>query len=328
VPRIAILGAGALGTALAIALQKRDRSLALWTVEADVAETLHRSHENTKYLPGFLISPTVHVTLDLGEALEDAEAALIAVPSHAVREVARSLGPLIPESSLVICAAKGLEDGSWKRMSQVIREELPPAFPVSVVALSGPCLAPEMARGGVSAVDVACETGSAARRAKALLATSKLRLRPMTDIIGVEAGGTFKNAYAVGAGIGDGMGWGMNERAAYLTKALSEIARIASALGARRSTLYGLSGLGDLAVTSMSPHSRNRRLGEELARGRHLSEILSATVNVMEGVGAIRAAQAIAAQRRLRLPIANALHAILHDGGDLKLLDRALKSAR
>jgi len=328
VSRIAILGAGALGTAMAIALQKRDRSLILWTVESDVADSLHRTHENSKYLPGFLISPTVKVTLDVAEALEDADVALVTVPSHAVREVARSAAPLIPETTILVCAAKGLEDATWKRMSEVIREELSPEVPVPIVALSGPCLAPEMARGGVSAVDLACETSAAARRAKSFLATSKLRMRPMTDIAGVEAGGSFKNAYAIGAGIGDGLGWGMNERAAYLTKALSEIGRLASALGARRSTLSGLSGLGDLVVTSMSPHSRNRRLGEELARGRHLKEILSSTVNVTEGVAASRAAHAIAAQNRLRLPISQALHSILHENAEPKSLERALKSAR
>ncbi|MBI3450534.1 MAG: NAD(P)-dependent glycerol-3-phosphate dehydrogenase [Acidobacteria bacterium] len=326
--RIAVLGAGALGTAMAIALQKRDRTLSLWTIEADVAESLRRTHENAKYLPGFKISPSVHVTLDCGEAIEDADVVLITVPSHAVRDVARAIAALIPERAVLVCADKGLEEGSWKRMSQVLREEIPADVPVPIVALSGPCLAPEMARGGVSAVDVACEDPAAARRARSLLATPRFRMRPMTDVAGVEAGGTFKNAYAVGAGIGDGLGWGMNERAAYLTKALAEIARLASSLGARRSTLYGLSGLGDLAVTSMSPHSRNRRLGEELSRGRELKEILSATVNVTEGVAATRAASAIAARHRLRLPIAASLHAILHDGAAPKSLERALKSSR
>jgi glycerol-3-phosphate dehydrogenase (NAD(P)+) len=313
---------------MAVALQKRDRSLTLWTVEPDVAESLRRTHENSKYLPGFLISPTVHVTIDAAEALEDVEVVLVTVPSHAVREVAKIVAPLIPESAVLVCAAKGLEEGSWKRMSQVLREEMAPDLPVPIVALSGPCLAPEMARGGVSAVDAACESSPSARRARSLLATPKLRMRTMTDVAGVEAGGTFKNAYAVGAGIGDGLGWGMNERAAYLTKALSEIARLASALGARRSTLYGLSGLGDLAVTSMSPHSRNRRLGEELARGRHLKEILSSTVNVTEGVAASRAAHAIAAEHRLKLPIAQSLYAILQEGAEPKSIERALRSAR
>jgi glycerol-3-phosphate dehydrogenase (NAD(P)+) len=327
-PRIAILGAGSLGTALAIGLQKRERSLALWTVEPDVADALHRTHENTKYLPGFLISPTVHVTLDAGEALEDADVAVITVPSHAVRDLSKTVAPLIPDTAILVCAAKGLEEGTWKRMSQIVREEFTVDLPVPIAAMSGPCLAQEMARGGVSAVDVACEDSPAARRAKALLSTTKLRMRPTTDVAGVEAGGTFKNAYAVGAGIGDGLGWGMNERAAYLTKALSEMARLASWLGARRSTLYGLSGLGDLAVTSMSPHSRNRRLGEELARGRSLKEILSSTVSVTEGVAAAAAAHAIATEARLRLPIAESLHAILHEGEAPKNLERALRSAR
>jgi len=327
VSRIAILGAGALGTALCIALHKRDRTLTLWTVESDVASTLQRSHENAKYLPGFLISPTIHVTLDLAAALEEAEVAVVAVPSHAVREVARLAAPLLLEKAIIVCASKGLEDATWLRMSQVIREEMTPADALSVVALSGPCLAPELARGADAAVDVACETLQAARQAKRLMATAHFRMRPGTDVAGVEAGGAFKNAYAVGSGIGEGLGWGMNERSAYLTKALSEMARLGSALGARRSTLYGLSGLGDLAVTCFSPSSRNRRLGEELARGRHLRDILSAMVSVAEGVAAARAAHAIAGRDRLRLPIVETLHQILHEGAEPASLQRALNRA-
>lgn len=326
--RVAILGAGAFGTALSIALNKRDRSLSLWSIEPEVVQTLKRTHENAKYLQGFLVPPSVHVTLDLADALDDAEAAIITVPSGAVREVARQALRLVPESSVLACAALGLEENSWLRMSQVIRQEMPPDLPVPIVSLSGPCLAPEMARGSASAVDAACETIQASRRARQLIATSKFQLRPTADVAGVESGGTFKNAYAIGAGIGEGMGWGMNARAAYLSRALAEMARLASVLGARRSTIYGLSGLGDLAATSYSPHSRNRKLGEDLARGRSLREILAGMVSVAEGVQAARAAHTLAQEHHLRLPIAEALNAILHDGAEPASMERALSTTR
>ncbi len=325
--RIAILGAGALGTALSLALHKRDRSISLWSVEPEVVSTLRHSHENSKYLPGFLVPPSVHVTLEIAEALEDAEAAILAVPSWVVREVSRSVIKTIPENALIVSATKGLEDGTWRRMSEVIAEEIPPDLPVPIVAMSGPCLASELAAGSAAALDVASVAIDAARRARHILATSKFRMKPTNDINGVEAGGSLVTAYAVGAGIGDGVGWGMNERAAYISKALAEIARLASALGAKRPTLYGLSGLGDLAATAFSPHSRNRMLGEELARGRSLRDAQSAAVSVVEGVNASRAAHAIANDYHLRLPIAEALHRILHDGEDPKILDRALTAA-
>jgi glycerol-3-phosphate dehydrogenase (NAD(P)+) len=327
-PRIAILGGGALGTALSMALHKRDRTLSLWSVEPDVVNSLKQHHENSKYLPGFLISPSVHVTSDISEALEDAEAAVIAVPSYAVREVTRVLVQHIPENAVIVSATKGVEEGSWKRMTELIEEEIPPDLPVSIAAMSGPCLAPELAAGSAAALDVASVTLDGARRARQLLATSGVRMKPTNDINGVEAGGALQTAYAVGAGLGDGLGWGMNERAAYLSKALAEIARLASALGGKRPTIYGLSGLGDLTATAFSPHSRNRMLGEEIARGRSLRDAQSGMVNVVEGVTATRAARAIAGDYHLRLPIAEALYAILQDGEEPRLIQKALISAR
>jgi glycerol-3-phosphate dehydrogenase (NAD(P)+) len=194
--------------------------------------------------------------------------------------------------------------------------------------MSGPCLAPELAAGSAAALDVASVTLDGARRARQLLATSGFRMKPTNDINGVEAGGALQTAYAVGAGLGDGLGWGMNERAAYLSKALAEIARLASALGGKRPTIYGLSGLGDLTATAFSPHSRNRMLGEEIARGRSLRDAQSGMVNVVEGVTATRAARAIAGDYHLRLPIAEALYAILQDGEEPRLIQKALISAR
>lgn len=326
--RIAILGAGALGTALSIALHKRDRTVYLWSIEPDVVSAIKETHQNTKYLPGALVPPAVHTTLEMSEALEDADAAVLAVSSFAVKDVARLAIPHLPETALLVCAARGLEEGTHRRMSEVIQGELPPDLQIPVAAMSGPYMAPELARGSPAAVDVACETLEDARRARQMLGTSGFKLKPTNDIAGLEAASTFNTVFAVGAGIGDGLGWGMNERAAYLTKALAEIARLAAALGGKRPTLYGLSGIGDLTVTAFSPHSRNRTLGEELTRGKSLREIVAGMVSVVEGVAASKSAHAIATENHIRLSITEALHQILHEGGEPKLLQRALMASR
>jgi len=326
--RIAILGAGALGTALSIALHRRDRTIYLWGIEPDVVAAIKETHQNTKFLPGALIPPAIHTTLNIAEALEDAEVAIVTVPSFAVRDVARLAIPHLPETALVICAARGFEEGTLRRMSEVIQGELPPDLQIPVAAISGPYLAPELARGSPAAVDVACVSLENARRGRQLLTTSNFKLKPTNDIAGLEAGSTFNTVFAVGAGIGDGLGWGMNERAAYLTKALAEIARLAAAVGGKRPTLYGLSGIGDLTVTAFSPLSRNRTLGEELTRGRTLREIVSGMVSVVEGVAASKAAHAIATEHHIRLAITEALHQILHEGGEPKLIQKALLASR
>lgn len=326
--RIAILGTGALGTGLAIALHRRDRTIYSWSIEPDVVQSIRATRENSKYLPGALVPPAVHVTLEIAEALEDAEAALFTVPSYAVRDVARLAVPHLPESAIIVSAVKGLEEESSLRMSEVIEQELPPDLQIPVVAVAGPHLAPELAQGCFAALDAGCLTLDAARRARQLIATTTFRLKPTNDVAGVEAGSTLNTAYSIGAGIGDGLGWGMSERAVYLTKALAEIARLSSALGGKRPTLYGLSGLGDLAAIAYSPFSRNRSLGEEIAKGRSLREVLAGMVSVVEGVAACRAAHRIAAEYHIRLSLAEALYQIIHEDADPKLLQKALGSSR
>jgi glycerol-3-phosphate dehydrogenase (NAD(P)+) len=326
--RIAILGAGALGTALSIALHKRERTIYLWTVESDVVEAIKETHQNSKYLPGALVPPAVHPTLDMAQALQDAEVVVMAVPSFAVKEVAQLTIAHLPDSAIIVSASRGLEEESLRRMSEVIQAELPPDLQLPVAAMSGPYLAPELAQGSTAGVDLACESLSSARQVRQLLSTPKFKLKPTNDIAGVEAGATFNTVFAVGAGIGDGLGWGMNERATYLTKSLAEISRLAAALGGKRPTLYGLSGLGDLTVTAFSPHSRNRTLGEELTRGRGLRDIVSGMVSVVEGVAASKAAHSIAAEHHIRLSITEALYQIVHEGEEPKLLQKALLASR
>jgi glycerol-3-phosphate dehydrogenase (NAD(P)+) len=309
--RAVILGAGSLGTALAAGLWKKDRRFCLWTIEDDVADSLRAYRENVKYLPGIKVPREVEVTTSLESALEEAAMVIVAVPSHVVRTVARRMAPLLPAGTIVVSAAKGLEQGSLLRMSQVIDEELPEALKGRVVAISGPSLAPEVGQGVPTGVDVAAGDMALARTVRLALATRRFRFKVKRDLPGVEAGGTFKNLYAIGAGISDGLQLGHNTKSALLTRALSEMIVCARALGGKGSTLYGLSGLGDLLVTSTSGQSRNRSLGEHLGRGHRVADASRGVVSVTEGVDAAQSAHDLAERHHLRIPLAETIHRIV-----------------
>lgn len=309
---VVFLGAGGLGTALAAGLWRSGRRFTLWTVEEDVAESLRTYRENVKYLPGVKVPREVAVTLDLEEALEGAEIVVLSVPSHVIREVTRRAAGLIPPSAIVVSAAKGLELDTLLRMSQVVASELPEALRGRIVALSGPSLAPEVAQGVPTGVDAASTDPEMARAVKSALAGRRFKMKVRRDMPGVEAGGTFKNLYAIGSGVLDGLGLGNNTKSAMLVKALSEMIACARALGGKASTLYGLSGLGDLIVTATSPHSRNRTLGEHLGQGHRVADITRGMVGVTEGVDAARAAHQLAARNKLRLPLAETILRVLN----------------
>jgi glycerol-3-phosphate dehydrogenase (NAD(P)+) len=307
----AILGAGSLGTALSAGLWKTGRRFVLWTIEDDVAESLRNYRENVKYLPGIKVPREVEVTTSLETALEGAEMVVIAVPSHVVRTVAKRAAPLLGPDAIVVSTAKGLEHGSLLRMSQVIGQELPEALSGRVVAVSGPSLAPELGQGVPTGVDVASSDVQLARAVRAALTTRRFRFKVKRDLPGVEAGGTFKNLYAIGAGICDGLQLGHNTKAAMLTRALGEMIVCARALGGKSSTLYGLSGVGDLLVTATSGHSRNRSLGEHLGRGHRVADATRGMVSVTEGVDAAQCAHDLAEKHKLKIPLAETIHRIV-----------------
>ncbi|HET6373901.1 MAG TPA: NAD(P)H-dependent glycerol-3-phosphate dehydrogenase [Candidatus Polarisedimenticolia bacterium] len=312
---VTILGAGSLGTALAAGLWRRGRQLTLWTVEDDVADSLHSYRENVKYLPGIKIPKDVQVETDLEAALSRAAIVLFAVPSHVVREVSQRLAPLAPPAATLVCAAKGLERDTLLRMSEVIAQEVPDSGS-RIVVISGPSLAPELGQLVPTGVDIASDNPDLARSVRSALSVKHFRFKVRRDVPGVEAGGTFKNLYAIGAGICDGLGLGHNTKAAMLTRALSEMVTCARALGGKSSTLYGLSGLGDLIVTCSSAHSRNRTLGEHIGRGHKVAEVSRGMVSVTEGVEAARSAHDLAAKHGLRIPLAETVYRILN--GDEK----------
>jgi glycerol-3-phosphate dehydrogenase (NAD(P)+) len=324
--RIAILGAGNLGTTLGVVLAAASpagrgprRDVVLWTIERDVAREIRERHRNTKYLPDVELPPGLLATTDLGEALRGAGVVVIAVPSNVVRDVARQAGAILAASRgrpAVVSAAKGLEAGTHLRMSQVVASEMPAALRSRVLALSGPSIATELSHGVPTSVVLAGRDLRLVRGVRRALQTPVLRLEPSRDVAGVELGGVLKNAYALALGLCDGLGLGLNTKAALVARALPEMARLGVALGGRRDTFYGLAGLGDLIGTGLSDHSRNRRMGEELARRRSRDAALASIPGVVEGLGSVRLTRELAARRRIRLPLLEGIAAILEKGAD------------
>lgn len=337
--RIAILGAGNLGTALGVVLAGgipgiragRSREVALWTIEPDVAREIAADHLNSKYLLGVPLPRGLQTTLDLAEAVKGAEVIIVAVPSKVVRGVAQQLAAALPvtpgkatagqagtlpATPAIVNAAKGLEEGTYLRMTEVIASEMTAHPTLPILAMSGPSIAHELARGTPTAVMLAHPDARVARDVRRKLQTPILRFQVSRDVKGVELGGVLKNAYTLGLGLCDGLGLGLNTKSALLTRIVPELARIGVALGGRRATFYDLPGLGDLIGTGLSDHSRNRRMGEEMARRRPRDEALAGIPGVVEGVGSVRLARALAAQRKLKLPILEALHAILEEEAD------------
>lgn len=307
--RIAILGAGSWGTALSVHLARNGHQVRLWGRDRLLIADLRATRVNGEYLPDVPFPPSITPTPALDEALAGAAIVVTAVPSHGLRHVVREAAPLVPATTPVVSATKGLEVDSLRRMSEVIAEEL--GEPSRVAVLSGPSFAIEVARELPTALSVACPTAEIARAIQQEFRSGALRLYASDDVIGVEIGGATKNVIAIAAGAVEGLGLGHNALAALITRGLAEIARLACAVGARRDTLAGLSGLGDLVLTCTGNLSRNRRVGIELGRGRNIDEILSGMRMVAEGVRTTAAALQLGERHGVELPIAAQMAAVL-----------------
>ena len=307
---VAVLGAGAWGTALAIHLARVGKRPRLWGRSPELVERLRRDRVNRPYLPGATLPPPVAPTASLEQALDGTEAVVLAVPSHSARALLRRAEPMVGPETTIVNATKGFEIGSLNRMSEVIEQELGPSRPV--VVLSGPSFAAEIARAAPTAVSVAGRCREAVRTVQQeFRAGSYFRLYASDDVIGVEVGGAMKNVIAIAAGVVDGLGLGPNALAALITRGLAEISRLACALGGRRETLAGLSGLGDLVLTCTGGLSRNWHVGRELGRGRALDEILTGMQSVAEGVKTTAAALELGRRHGVDLPIAVQMGAVL-----------------
>ena len=300
---VAVLGCGSWGTALAIHLGRCGREVRLWGRDAELVERMGARRRNQMYLPGVELPASVRPTASLRNALAGAAYVVAAVPSHGSRQVLRRAAEHLRPDATVVSAAKGIEDGTLLRMSEVIAQEVGAAPAVAVTVLSGPSFAAEVARGVPTAVVVAGRRAEAVASVQQDFRSDRFRLYASDDVVGVEIGGAMKNVIAIAAGGIESLGLGHNAVAALVTRGLAEISRLACALGGRRGTLAGLGGLGDLVLTCTGGLSRNRQLGIELGRGRPLGEVLGGTRMVAEGVRTTRAALDLGARHGVELPI-------------------------
>ncbi|MGH9145237.1 MAG: NAD(P)H-dependent glycerol-3-phosphate dehydrogenase, partial [Vicinamibacterales bacterium] len=307
--RIAILGAGGWGTALAVHLGRMQHDVRLWARDAGLVEEMASRRANAVYLPDVALPSNVVPMASLERVLDGAELLISAVPSHGVRAVWRAARPFVPETATIVSGTKGLETDTFLRMTEVIAQELRNRRPIAV--LSGPSFAAEVARQLPTAVSIACADASVAAMVQRELRAPYFRLYASSDVIGVEIGGALKNIIAIAAGVVEGMGLGHNAMAGLVTRGLAEITRLACAAGARRETLSGLTGLGDLVLTCTGNLSRNRHVGIELARGRPLAEILAGMKMVPEGVRTTEAAQALGKRFGVELPIVSQMGDVL-----------------
>ena len=323
--RVAVLGAGSFGTTLAIHLCEAGHDVRLWGRDAAALALIDRERENAKFLAGIALPLGVKVHAELERALEQVDFQMFVVPSQALRSVAGQVAAT-GSRGIPICASKGLELGTLRRLSQVLTESLGDPAPVT---LTGPSHAEEVARGIPTSVVAASSDEARARDVQQLCSTPRFRVYTNSDVIGCEYGGALKNVIAIAAGVCDGLGFGDNTKGALLTRGLAEMARLGEHMGAKRETFSGLTGMGDLIATAMSRHSRNRHVGERLGRGESLEQILGAMVMVAEGVHTARAARDLGRQRGVELPITEQVCA-LFEGRDpqtalMALMTRDLK---
>ena len=306
---VAVLGCGSWGTALAIHLGRCGREVRLWGRDAELVGRLAACRCNEVYLPGIELARSVHPTAAVESAVDGAVYVVAAVPSHGARQVLRRAAAHLRRDATVVSAAKGIEDGTLLRMSEVMAQEVGAARAVTV--LSGPSFAAEVARGVPTAVVVAGRRAEAVAAVQQDFRSDRLRLYASDDVVGVEIGGAMKNVIAIAAGGVESLGLGHNAVAALVTRGLAEISRLAYALGGRRDTLAGLSGLGDLVLTCTGGLSRNRQLGIELGKGRPLGAVLGGTRMVAEGVRTTRAALDLGARHGVELPITSQMAAVI-----------------
>ena len=309
--RLAIIGGGAWGTALALAARRAGTDITIWARDPAIAAAINERHENPVYLPGIALDLNIAATTGLGQAIAGAEAALLAVPAQFLRDVLAALAPHLSTSLPLLLCAKGIEIVTLMTMSE-LTAELSPQSPVAV--LSGPSFAAEVARDLPTAVVIASRDRALAERFTAALGSARFRPYLSEDPIGVELGGAIKNVLAIACGIVDGRRLGDNARAALITRGLAEMTRLGVAKGARAETFAGLSGLGDLVLTCGGAQSRNHALGFALGQGLTLEAALGGRRSVVEGIATAASVTALAARLGVEMPIANAVEAVLHRG--------------
>jgi glycerol-3-phosphate dehydrogenase (NAD(P)+) len=309
--RIAIIGAGSWGTALALMAARAGHEVQLWSRNADVITSINEQHANSRYLISVQLPDSVVATSKISTALKQAEHVLFAAPSHTARELFATIAPYLNESAIIVSVAKGIEIETGKRISEIVKEV---AGANPFVCLSGPSFAKEVVAGHPTAIVAASKDAAAARRVQNDLSFENLRIYTNTDVIGTEIGGSVKNVMAIAAGMATGLGFGSNSVAALITRGLAEITRLARREGAQVETLMGLAGLGDLVLTCTGTLSRNRFVGHELGKGRRLEDIAAELTEVAEGINTARAVKKLADRAGLEMPIVNEVNAVLYEG--------------
>ena len=327
--RTAVLGAGSWGTALAVLWAKCGNDITLWGHNAERAERLRAARENADYLPGIQLPPSIHVTSDIRDCA-DAELIVVVTPSVAVRETLETARPFISKDATLLSCTKGIEHGSGMRMTEILAQVCPDH---TVAVLSGPNLAVEVSRDLPTATVLGCEQAECAEELQQYLGSSRFRIYSSDETTGIELGGALKNVFAIAAGVSDGFGLGDNSKAALVTRALAELLRLGTAMGGSPRTFYGLSGAGDLIATCFSQHSRNRRVGEQIGRGRTVEQIASASNMVAEGIPTTKSAYECARRLNIETPIIDQVYAVLYEGkppaqGLEELLGRDQKAER
>lgn len=324
-----ILGGGSWGTAIAASIGRHESDVRIWSIEADVVASINGEHRNPRYLGDAPIPETVHATGDLQAALEGTTAIILAVPAKFTGEVVRTARAQAPDSAPWVLLGKGLERGTGRRLSEVALDQ-PGMSPDRVFAFLGPSHAEEVVKGKVTAIVLAGPAGEHRAFLQRRLSGPGLRVYTNDDLTGVELAAAVKNVLAIAAGLGDGLGLGDNGKGALLTRGVAELARLGMAFGGQRETFFGLAGIGDMVTTCLSQHSRNRRFGELIARGKTMQQSLDEIGQVVEGIDTTRTVVDLADARGVAVPIAREVASVLFDGKDPAaalddLMQRSLK---
>jgi glycerol-3-phosphate dehydrogenase (NAD(P)+) len=312
--RIAVIGAGSWGTALAIVAARAGHEVHLWSRNAAVVEAINREHINPRYLTESRIPNSARATNNIVEAVDEAELLILAAPSHTTRELLSTMASALGSKMIIVSATKGIEIDTGKRISQIVAEVVPKAIRPRFVCLSGPSFAKEVVENHPTAVVSASEDRDASRVVQSELSFDNLRIYTNDDVVGTELGGSVKNVMAIAAGMVSGLGFGSNSIAALITRGLAEMTRLALREGGKLETLMGLTGLGDLVLTCTGNLSRNRFVGQELGKGRSVNEIAANMTEIAEGVKTTRAVKRLADRIGVDMPITNVVHAVLYEG--------------
>lgn len=319
--KVAVLGAGSWGSVLANLLVDNGHEVELWSRDQDQVDRLNKDHVNPAYMKDFTYSSKLHATTNMKAVVKGADVILIVIPTKGIRQVAHKLNGVLADldqRSLIVHATKGLEQNTYKRPSEMIKEEIDPKYRRDIVVLSGPSHAESVAIKDMTAVTAACANLADAEKVQKLFSNSYFRVYTNDDVIGAEFGAALKNIIAIGAGALQGLGYHDNARAALITRGLAEIRRLGVAFGANPMTFIGLSGVGDLVVTATSKNSRNWRAGYQLGQGQKLDDVINNMGMVIEGVYTTKAAYELSKNRQVRMPITDALYRVLYEGEDIK----------